>query len=123
MIKRLNKTKKLTQGYNMDVVENFISTTNSKDIKGALALFTNDAVINDPSVGRNFDGIDQVRVYVERFFVGYNTTTKLLRTEQVTENIVKAYVDFTGDFGHETGYLQFETNENELIIRVDADLD
>ncbi|TOY74739.1 hypothetical protein DIS16_12115 [Levilactobacillus brevis] len=107
----------------MTVVEKFIETTNRKDIEGALEIFTNDAVINDPSVGRSFDGIDQVRVYVERFFVGYNTTTKLLRTEQITESSVKAYVDFTGDFGHETGYLQFETNGDGLIIRVDADLD
>ena len=64
------------------LVENFIRTTNAFDIEGALALFEPNAVIDDVSVGDAFSGEAGIRAYVERFFVGYNTTSRLLSLEQ-----------------------------------------
>ncbi|MVA22027.1 hypothetical protein GOZ94_24135 [Agrobacterium vitis] len=65
------------------LVEDFIRTTNAFDVDGALSLFAADAVIDDVSVGDAFVGIEGVRRYIERFFVGYNTTSRLLSLEEL----------------------------------------
>jgi hypothetical protein len=39
------------------------------------------------------------------------------------ERHAKAQVDFTGDFGHETGSLDVTVNADGLIAAIDADLD
>ena len=105
------------------LVETFIQTSNAFDIEGALALFAADAVIDDVSVGDAFTGKDGVRLYLERFFVGYNTASRLLSLEVLDNLHGTARLDFTGDFGHEIGILRFAINANGLIERIDADLE
>ena len=85
--------------------------------------FTPRAVIDDPSTGEHFDHHAGVRDYVERFFVGYHTATRLLSVEVLGENRARARVDFTGDFGHEIGRLDIAFNSVGLIVRIDADLE
>lgn len=63
-------------------VDNFIQTTNALDIDGALSLFTPDAAIDDVSVGDAFVGSDGVRLYLERFFAGHNTRSRLLSIQR-----------------------------------------
>ena len=106
-----------------DLVSKFIETTNATDIEGALSLFAADAIIDDVSVGDTFVGIDSIRVYLERFFVGYHTFSKLLSVEMLDEIHVEARLDFTGDFGHEIGSLKIATTSGGLIERIDADLE
>ncbi len=64
------------------LVDSFIRTTNAFDIEGALSLFAPDAVIDDVSVGEAFLGSAGVRAYIERFFVGYNTASRLLSLDR-----------------------------------------
>ena len=105
------------------LIETFIETTNAGNIDGALSLFAPDAIIDDVSVGDAFVGTDGVRLYLERFFVGYHTVSKLLSIETTDEFHANVRLDFTGDFGHETGILKIVLNADGLIERADADLD
>jgi len=57
------------------------------------------------------------------FFIGYHTSTKLLSVEETGPSNILAKVDFTGDFGHETGGLVILFNEAGLIKHVEAYLD
>jgi hypothetical protein len=105
------------------LVDDFFQKANAFDVEGAVALFASDAIIDDVSVGGAFEGHEGVRRYIERYFVGYKTFSKLLSVEEFDEFKSSIRVDFTGDFGHEIGILKFETNSHGLIERIDADLE
>ena len=81
-----------------DLVERFIQTTNAFDVEGALTLFAPDAVIDDASVGDAFVGSAGIRAYVERFFVGYNTISRLISLQQPDDRHAVVRLNFTGDF-------------------------
>lgn len=106
-----------------DLINRLIAATNAFDVAAALALFAPDAVIDDVSVGEKFKATDGVRRYLEQFFVGYNTVSKVLSVDKISDYRAIAHLDFTGDFGHETGVLDITTNEDGLIASIDADLD
>lgn len=105
------------------LVDTFIRTANAFDVDGAVALFASEAIIDDVSVGDAFVGTEGIRLYVERFFIGYKTASKLLSLEQLDDFSASARLDFTGDFGHEIGTLKITINSEGLIERIDADLE
>jgi hypothetical protein len=105
------------------LIRQLIDFTNSFDVEGALALFAPDAVIDDVSVGEKFANAAGVRNYLEKFFVGYHTVSKLESVEVLDKRRGKAQLDFTGDFGHETGSLDVTVNDDGLIVAIDACLD
>ncbi|MBS1181237.1 MAG: nuclear transport factor 2 family protein [Proteobacteria bacterium] len=105
------------------LVQDFIQAANAPDIEAALGLFADDAMIDDRSVGDTFAGKAGIGKYLEAYFVRYHTVTALVSLESVGDRHAKAHVDFTGDFGHETGVLEIRTNAGGLIERIDADLD
>ena len=100
-----------------------LASTNAFDTDAAVALFAPDAVIDDPSTGERFAGQRGVRDYVERFFVGYHTVSRLLSVTPLDHGRNRARVDFTGDFGHEIGRLDLVVDDNGRITRIDADLE
>jgi hypothetical protein len=106
-----------------NLVENFIKTTNAFDIDSALSLFASETVIDNVSDGDAFEGREGVRRYLERFFVGYNTRSRLLSIENLDDFNAIVRLDFTGDFGHEIGVLKIAINSAGLIERIDADLE
>jgi ketosteroid isomerase-like protein len=105
------------------IAHKFIAAANRFDAEGVLNLFAADAAIEDVSVGEKFEGTSGIRKYIVTFFLGYHTKTELLSFEHTGPGRVLAKVDFTGDFGHETGYLDIRFNETGLIEHIDADLD
>jgi ketosteroid isomerase-like protein len=104
-------------------VDAFIAATNSWDVDAVLKLFAPDAVIDDPSTGHRFDGHIGIRAYIERFFVGYHTVTRLISLENLSAGLVRVQVDFTGDFGHEIGLLDMSVDAAGTIVRIDASLE
>ena len=104
-------------------IKQFLKATNAFDVETALALFAPKAVIDDVSVGEKFTNTAGVRNYLEKFFVGYHTVSKLLSVEVLDDRHAKAHIDFTGDFGHETGDLDVTINAGGLIVAIDAYLD
>ena len=105
------------------VADALIAATNAFDVEAAVALFTPDAVIDDPSTGHRFDGHPGIRNYLTQFFVGYHTVTRVLSTKPAGDSRVRVRVDFTGDFGHEIGLLDISIGIDGLITRIDADLE
>jgi hypothetical protein len=105
------------------LVNKFIQAANAFDVEAALALFAPDAVIEDVSVGDAFVGTEGIRLYLEQFFVGYRTASRLLSLKQRDDVHATARLDFTGDFGHEVGTLNITVDADGLIERIDADLE
>ncbi|MDF2438220.1 MAG: hypothetical protein K0Q95_2596 [Bacteroidota bacterium] len=105
------------------IIKEFVSFANKFDVDSAIELFAKDAVIDDESVGTKFSNIAGVRNYLDRFFVGYKTVTKIISLKILSESSAIAKVDFTGDFGHETGALTFTVNSKSQITKIDAYLD
>lgn len=105
------------------VANALIAATNAFDVESAVRLFAADAVIDDPSTGHRYAGHSGVREYVERYFVGYRTTTRLLSVARVSDDRTRVRVYFSGDFGHEIGLLQIALDAAGLIVRIDADLE
>jgi ketosteroid isomerase-like protein len=105
------------------IAHQFIAAANRFDTQAVLDLFATDAVIEDVSVGEKFEGISGIKKYIVTFFIGYHTKTELLSLEYNGPDKIKAKVDFTGDFGHETGWLDILVNDAGLIKHIDADLD
>lgn len=105
------------------VAYGLIAATNALDAERVLALFTPDAVIDDPSTGHRFDGHAGIRNYIEQYFIAYHTVTRFLSIESLGHNRARVRVDFTGDFGHEIGLLEMSMNEDGLIVRIDANLE
>ena len=105
------------------IVDTFIKTANAFDVEGTLALFGSKAVIEDASVGEAFTGTEGVRRYLQEFFVGYKTISKLLSLERMSDYSAIARMDFTGNFGHEIGSLRIRIDSVGLIDRIDADLE
>ncbi|NDL64133.1 nuclear transport factor 2 family protein [Acerihabitans arboris] len=105
------------------IADALLAATNAFDVDRALTLFTPDAVVDDPSTGHRFDGHTGIRNYIEQYFIGYRTVTRLLSIVSAGESRVRARVDFTGNFGHEIGVLAMSVNSDGLIERIDADLE
>lgn len=105
------------------LIQQFIKATNAFDVDAALALFADDAVIDDVSVGEAFSHAAGVRTYFEKFFVGYHTVSKLESIEMLDDRHAKVRLDFKGDFGHETGVLNVTINADGRIAAIDAYLD
>lgn len=100
-----------------------LAATNAFDVEAALALFSPDAVIDDPSTGHRFVGEPGIRDYVTSYFVGYRTVTRLLSLKPLGKRRARLRVDFTGDFGHEIGILVLTLDAEGRISRVDANLE
>ncbi len=115
MIRKINNLRK--------AVDAFIAATNSYDVERVLVLFTPDAVIDDPSTGHCFDGHAGIRNYIEQFFIGYRTVTRFLSIESLGHNQARVRVNFTGNFGHEIGWLDMSVNTEGIIVRIDAGLE
>ena len=105
------------------IIKEFIRSANDFDVEAVLKLFAVDALVDDVSVGEKFKATKGVRKYIETFFVGYKTLTKLENIEVFDQRHAQAQVDFTGNFGHETGGLKFTLNKEGLITEISAYLD
>lgn len=67
------------------IADALIAATNKGDADAAVALFTPDALIDDPSTGRRFDGHPRIREYVARYFAAYHTVTRLLSIDTLAD--------------------------------------
>jgi len=104
------------------LAEQFIAATNASDVEASVALFSEEAVIDDPSTGHRFHGHAGIQTYVQRYFIGYRTVTTLISLHRRDDAHARAIVDFRGDFGHEIGRLDFTVSSAGQIERIDAAL-
>lgn len=105
-----------------DVIARWVAAANSHDPEAFLSFFDENATLDDPSVGEQFDGHDGIREYFTRYFIGYNTATALISATD-EENLSHVVVDFVGDFpGGRTGGIFDLTFLGEKITFAYADL-
>jgi len=105
------------------LIENWIAVGNRYDTKRYLEFYTDDAVLSDPSVGREFIGKDGIKDYFESYFIGYNTQTKKVTLTIKNEDNAHLEVEFTGDFpeGKLGGTFDFTFKEGKIAY-LSADL-
>ncbi|GAB3631925.1 hypothetical protein GCM10027421_12780 [Microbacterium shaanxiense] len=114
-------TMSTTTDHDATIAE-WITAADAHDSTAFLSLFTADAVLDDPSVGEVFEGHEGVGRYFDSYFIGYNTRTRLVRTEP-RDGVLHVEVDFTGDFpGGQTGGIFDITFAGDKIEHVRADL-
>ncbi|WP_027383870.1 nuclear transport factor 2 family protein [Epilithonimonas caeni] len=103
-------------------INDWIVVSNSYDTEKYLEFYLEDAILDDPSVGRKFIGHDGIKDYFESYFIGYQTQTELRKLE-IKENSAYLEVEFTGDFpeGKIGGSFDF-IFKNDKIAFVKADL-
>jgi len=103
-------------------IKDWIAVSNSYNIEKYLEFYNENAVLNDPSVGRKFTGHDGIKDYFVSYFISYKTQTELRKLE-IKENSAYLEVEFTGEFpeGKIGGSFEF-TFKNDKIEFVKADL-
>lgn len=103
-------------------LDNWIAASNSYNIEKYKEFYLPDAVLDDPSVGRKFVGIEGVLEYYTSYFIGYKTQTRLLKIKS-KKNSTYIEVEFTGEFpeGRISGSFDFTFKQGK-IATVKADL-
>lgn len=104
-------------------IEEWISVSNSYDSEKYLEFYNENAVLDDPSVGRKFSGKSGIKEYFENYFIGYKTQTKKVDLIIKDDNQAHLEVEFTGDFpeGKLGGTFDFTFKEGK-ISSASADL-
>lgn len=100
----------------------WITVSNSYNTEKYLQKYLEDAILDDPSVGRKFIGHKGIRDYYTSYFIGYKTQTTLEKLA-IKNNRAHLEVEFTGEFpeGKIKGMFDF-TFKDEKIAKVKADL-
>ncbi len=100
-----------------------VDATNSHDAQRYLTHFAEDAVLDDPSVGKVYEGRTGIGEYFQAYFVGYNTQTRLVSAEW-HDGVLHVEVDFTGDFpgGQTGGIFDLTFSADQKIQHARADL-
>jgi len=57
-------------------LQDWIALGNNYDTEKYPGKFLEDAVLDDPSVGRKFTGHEGIKEYYTSYFIGYKTQTK-----------------------------------------------
>ncbi|WP_285103286.1 nuclear transport factor 2 family protein [Promicromonospora sp. MEB111] len=104
-------------------IAEWIAATNTHDSAAYLAFFTDDAVLDDPSVGEIFEGHAGINEYFQSYFIGYGTQTRLLSTEP-RDGYLHVAVEFTGTFPERRvgGIFDVTLTAENKIAHVRADL-
>jgi ketosteroid isomerase-like protein len=104
-------------------IEEWIAVSNSYDTERYLQFYAENAVFDDPSVGRKFYGRTGIKNYFTSYFIGYQTVTKKVELIIHDKNRAHLEVEFTGDFpeGKIRGTFDFQFEAGKIVY-VLADL-
>lgn len=104
-------------------IAEWVAACNAFDIEKYLCFYQPEAVLDDPSVGRKFEGHKGIKQYFDSYFVGYSTHTEQVTLKVINEANAHLEVQFTGDFpeGKIGGTFDFEFKEGKIAF-VRADL-
>lgn len=103
-------------------ITDWIKTGNTYDTGRYLEFFQKNAILDDPSVGRKFNGHNGISQYFTSYFIGYKTQTRLVKLS-TGENNAQLEVEFTGEFPEGKIGGTFDIIfDNEKISFIKADL-
>jgi hypothetical protein len=103
-------------------ITNWISAGNQYNTQKYLDFYLPDAILDDPSVGRKFNGHDGILEYFESYFIGYQTQTKFVKLIIEGDNHAHLEVIFSGAFpeGKLGGTFDFTFERNKIkFVRAD----
>jgi len=82
-----------------------------------LEKYLKNAVLDDPSVGKVFNGHAGIRKYFGDYFINYQTQTGLIELDIINDNEAHMEVEFTGEFpGNKIrGTFDFIFKSNKII--------
>ena len=104
------------------LVDDWIAAGNKYDTELYLQKYQPDAVLDDPSVGEKFTGHAGIRDYFTRYFIGYQTQTRLVKLT-IQNNKAHLEVEFKGKFPEGTICGLFDmTFADQKIAAVKANL-
>lgn len=104
------------------IIEEWIAASNMHEADRYLSFFSDDAVLEDPGVGRTFRGLREIAEYYDAYFIGYNTHTELVSVT-ARDDYLHVEVVFTGDFpGVQTGGIFDIVFTGTKLSNVKADL-
>ena len=104
------------------IIAEWIAVSNAHDTAAYLGFFTDDATLDDPSVGEVFEGDEGLRRYFEAYVIGYETQTRVVSITPEADH-VHVVVDFTGSFPEgQIGGIFDITFAGEKISFIRADL-
>ena len=112
----------MSTGTSRTRIDEWIAASNAHDTAAYLAFFTDDAVLDDPSVGDVFEAAEGLRRYFETYVIGYGTQTRVVGIT-LEDDFTHVEVDFTGTFpGGQVGGIFDITFDGDKISFVRADL-
>lgn len=99
-------------------IEDWLKCSNAYDTAGYLNMYAKKAVLDDPSVGKKFEGHAGIQQYFEDYFIGYKTKTRLVKLEVQSADNAHLEVEFTGNFpeGRIGGIFDFVFKNNKIIF-------
>lgn len=104
-------------------INNFLTISNAYDTEKYVAQWHKNAVLDDPSVGKIFRKHAGIKAYFQDYFIGYQTQTRLVKLDIISEHEAHIEVDFTGNFpGGQTGGKFDLTFKDGKIIKAIAEL-
>lgn len=106
-----------------EFINDLLNKSNNYDTEKYLEKWNKNAVLDDPSVGKVFEGHAGIKKYFESYFIGYKTNTRLEKLKIISENEAHIEVEFTGEFpeGKIGGTFEFVFKEGK-IEKAKADL-
>lgn len=106
-----------------EIIKDWITVSNTYNTDKYLTFYTNNAVLDDVSVGKKFIGKNGVKEYFESYFLGYKTQTKIVNLVQKNPNKANLEVEFRGNFpeGIVRGSFDFIFKEGKIAF-LTADL-
>lgn len=108
-----------------EVILNYIEASNNYDENRYADSFAENGVIDEQSVGREFEGKEEIKEYFRDYFIDYKTSTKI-KEYQIEDNVVTVMVMFKGIFPNGDqgilGYYQFILSPAGKIGKLIADL-
>lgn len=104
-------------------IDQWIAASNSFDTQKYLDFYHDDALLDDPSVGRKFIGKEGIKEYFESYFIGYDTHTRKTELLIMGDHTAHLTVEFNGTFpqGKIGGSFDITFKQNK-IIHITADL-
>lgn len=97
-------------------IQEWLTLSNTYDTEGYLKKYHKNAVLDDPAVGRVFKGHSGIRKYFQDYFIGYQTQTRLIKLNIISNNSAYLEVEFTGEFpeGRIGGIFEFTFKDGKI---------
>ncbi|WGQ10768.1 nuclear transport factor 2 family protein [Pedobacter gandavensis] len=98
------------------LINHWIAAGNAFDTELYLSFYLEDAVLEDPSVGKVFKGRKEIKKYFDSYFIRYNTRTELVSLDLINNSQAHIEVKFSGNFseGSIRGLFGFTFREGKI---------